>query len=439
MGDRVDPYRFAATFERAVLRHLVFEQRFWGRVGDAVEPEGFSGESAKLVALAATAIGRETGKAPGSGSLIVQRVQRWQHEGRLTHETVLDVDDLVGELEDLEGVADVDAVVDELVPVLKERRNREAVRLAMKRVGAREDLEDVIEHLQKTTRLGVGQTVAGVKLGVGALDIVRKGRRTDRLSTGIGELDAEIGGGPPVGTLSVCMGGAGDGKSMFLCHVSGSAVLAGRNVLVATLELNEEQWITRLMANLTGIPIDGIADGTMDAEVELRLSELPPMGACYVGQFAPEATTVDDLMTWVEAMEQREGVRFSVLVVDYADLMGHHKARDYEGMREVYSGLREEFAVKREGWVWTASQSRRKQKPKEKQGADDAADSQHKIRVADLWIALGASEDGGEIEYRVSKNRGGKRGGLVTLPTELECARIAPMVEDPDDGTMDLF
>lgn len=439
MGDKRDPYRFADAFERSVLRHLVLEPRFWARVGEAVEPDAFSTEERRLVALAASAIGRETGKGAGSGTLVVQRVQRWRHEGRVTHESVLAVDDLVGELEDLEDVPDADAVVDELLPVIRERRNREAVRLAMKKVATRDDLTEVIAHLQATARLGATQVVAGTKFGPEALAAIRRLRKTEKLSTGIVELDTELAGGPPLGTLSVVMGGAGDGKSMFLCHVSASALLGSRNVAVATLELNEEQWLSRLTANVTGIPIDGIADGTMDREVEHRLGDLPPLGNCVVGQFAPEATTVEELVTWVDALEQREGWGVDVLVVDYADLLGHSKARDYEGMREVYSGLREEFAVKRSGWVWTASQSRRKSKPKEKQGADDAADSQHKIRVSDLWIVLSMAEDGSEIEYRVAKNRGGKRGGLVTLPTELECARIAPLAEAPADGSLDLF
>jgi len=602
---KAEPYRFAPKFQQAVLRHLVFDRGFWARVGATVEPDAFAGDAARLVALAAKAVGAETGKGPGSGTIVVQRVSRWRHEGRVTHEQVVAVGDLVDELEDMDDPPDPDGVGDELIPVIKERRNREAVRLAMRRVGSREgDLEDVIEHLQATVRLGASQIVAGTQLGPKALDAIRRLRRTDKLPTGISELDCELSGGPPVGTLSVVMGGAGDGKchaagqeilmadgsvklvedvrvwdrlmapegkvrnvlatsrgegemyevrplrgepwrvnadhiltlvgtgrpgvaryggrvvdvsvrdylswpvrrrrdfklwrapvdeipvrvrrkevrprrqrknvlltgfdvvptgirepyfgftldgdgryllgdftvthnSMFLCHVTGSALLSGRNVLVATLELNEEQWLTRLIANLTGVPIDGIADGSMESEALMRLESLPPRGSCFVGQFAPEVTTVSDLITWVDAVEQREGIGVDALVVDYADLLGHSKSRDYEGMREVYGGLREEFAVKRSGWSWTASQSRRRSKSTEKQGADDAADSQHKIRVADLWIALNASDD--EVEYRIAKNRGGKRGGVVSLPTEFECARIAPVAESAEDGQADLF
>jgi hypothetical protein len=439
MTDGTEQYGFTRAFELAVLRHLVLEPRVWGQVGGSIEPDALGSEEAKLLAKAVAAIAAETGRGPGSGTLVVQRVARWRHEGRVTHEQVMAVSDLVDELEDWENPPPVDGVVHELVPVLQERRNREAVRMAMKRVATRDDLTDVIEHLQATSRLGTTQAVTGVELGPDALAVVRNLRQTDRLRTGILELDTELGGGPPISSLSVAMGGSGDGKSMLLCHMAGSALMGGFNVLVATLELNDGQWLARLMANLTGIPIDTIIEGSMERDCAHRLGDLP-LGRCEVGHWAPEVTRVADLMEWVDQVEQRKGWKADLLVVDYADLLGHSKMRDYEGMREVYSGLREEFAVKRHGWVWTACQSRRKAKGgKEKQGADDGADSQHKIRVSDLWIVLRMSEDGSEIEYYVAKNRGGKRGGSVTLPTELECARIAPIAELTSDDLPDLF
>jgi len=439
MTDDTERYGFAQAFELAVLRHLMLEPRVWGQVGGSIEPDAFATEDAQLLAKAIAAIGAETGRGPGNGTLVVQRVARWRHEGRVTHEQVVAVSDLVDELEEWEKPPPADGVVRELVPILKERRNREATRLMMKRVAARDDLGDVIEHLQATSRLGESQGVVGVELGPDALATIRNLRSTERLRTGITELDSELGGGPPSRSLSVAMGGSGDGKSMLLCHMAGSALMSGMNVLVATLELNDGQWLSRLIANLTGIPIDTVVEGSMERDCAARLNDLP-LGHCEVGHWAPEVTRVADLMNWADHIEQTRGWKADLLVVDYADLLGHSKQRDYEGMREVYSGLREEFAVKREGWVWTACQSRRKAKGgKEKQGADDGADSQHKVRVSDLWLVLRMNEDGSEIEYYVAKNRGGKRGGAVTLPTELECARIAPIAEHTEDDLPELF
>jgi hypothetical protein len=437
MGTKVDLYKLSRSFERAVLHHLVFTQSFWSRVGQAIEADAFSGDLERLVGSAACVIGQETGAAPGSGTVVVQRLCRWMDQGRLNNEQVLDCEDLVAELEDLDPVPDVDMVVAEFLPIVKERRNREALHLGMKRLARREGFEDVIEHMKATERLGVRKVVSGIDIGPDTLKTIQRVSRTNRLPTGVPELDQELGGGVRSETISIVMGDSGDGKSMFLTHVAGSAVVRGVNTLVATLELDDVQWTHRLLANLTGVPIDAIEDRSMEAECEERLAELQ-LGRCRVEQFTAGATKVDDILQWANEVEQREGWGAELLVVDYADLLGHSKSREYEGMREVYGGLRAGWAVERHGWVWSGCQARRRQKSSDKAGRGDAADSQHKIRVSDVWVILNANDDATEIEYDIAKHRGGKRGGRITLPTELECARICPIITEVEDD-FDLF
>jgi replicative DNA helicase len=440
MGERVNLYKLSASFERAVLHHLIMTPSFWTRVGSVVETDAFSGDVERMVAAAAFAVGKDSGSAAGSGTIVVQRLSRWMEEGRINNEQVLDCEDLVGDLEDLDP-PDVDSVVAEFLPIVKERRNREALHLGMKRLARREDFSDVIDHMRETENLGDAKIVSGIDIGPETLDHMKRIHRTSRLPTGIPELDVELGGGPRSDTIAIVMGDSGDGKSMFLTHVAGSAIIRGVNTLVATLELDDEQWSTRLLANLTGIPIDAIEDRSMADECAERLRGLK-LGRCRVEQFTAGVTKVDDILTWARDVEKREGWTAQLLVVDYADLLGHSKAREYEGMREVYGGLREGWSVARHGWCWSGCQARRRQKSSEKAGAGDAADSQHKVRVSDIWVVLNANEDASEIDYSITKHRGGKRGAVVTLPTELECARVCPIItdapEDVDDG-FDLF
>ena len=48
-------------------------------------------------------------------------------------------------------------------------------------------------------------------------------------------------GGLPNKTLNIALAGTGVGKSLFMCHVAGSALLQGKNVLYITLEMAEEK------------------------------------------------------------------------------------------------------------------------------------------------------------------------------------------------------
>ena len=57
-------------------------------------------------------------------------------------------------------------------------------------------------------------------------------------------------GGLPNKTLNIALAGTGVGKSLFMCHMASSALLASKNVLYITLEMAEEKIAERIDANL---------------------------------------------------------------------------------------------------------------------------------------------------------------------------------------------
>ena len=67
-------------------------------------------------------------------------------------------------------------------------------------------------------------------------------------------------GGLPNKTLNIALAGTGVGKSLFMCHVAGSTLLQGKNVLYITLEMAEEKIAERIDANLLNVPIQDIID-----------------------------------------------------------------------------------------------------------------------------------------------------------------------------------
>jgi hypothetical protein len=96
-------------------------------------------------------------------------------------------------------------------------------------------------------------------------------------------------------------------------------------------------------------------------------------------------------------------------------------------MRDVYEGLRL-FAVERNMWCWTASQSKAKGKDKgskHNRDVESLADSMHKGRVADLVVTLNVNDDGNEVTMFVAKNRTGKsRFAIGPLPTDFALGRM---------------
>ena len=65
-------------------------------------------------------------------------------------------------------------------------------------------------------------------------------------------------GGLSSKTLNIALAGTGVGKSLFMCHVSSSALSQGNNVLYITLEMAEERIAERIDANLMNIKLDDL-------------------------------------------------------------------------------------------------------------------------------------------------------------------------------------
>ena len=67
-------------------------------------------------------------------------------------------------------------------------------------------------------------------------------------------------GGLPNKTLNIALAGTGVGKSLFMCHMAGSALSQGYNVLYITCEMAEEKIAERIDANLLNVNVKDIVD-----------------------------------------------------------------------------------------------------------------------------------------------------------------------------------
>ena len=67
-------------------------------------------------------------------------------------------------------------------------------------------------------------------------------------------------GGLPNKTLNIALAGTGVGKSLFMCHMAGSARTQGYNVLYITCEMAEEKIAERIDANLLNVNVKDITE-----------------------------------------------------------------------------------------------------------------------------------------------------------------------------------
>lgn len=432
---KVRPYGFTPIFERMVVALLSTRPRFCGRIGQAMDADAMPTPAGRLAVEAVQQIFKDTGAGPTAALVVVQRLRRWVDEGKVSVEEVEAVDDMIAEAED-EGLPSDEEVIAELAPMLKRRLESEAIKVGMSDYSNRRSLDRTREMLEHAESLGKQDSSLGVKVGGSSFAVIDQMRNLERCPTGIAELDSELGGGPARGTLTVFIGASGDGKSMSLSHMSANASRCGLFVGYATLELPEAYVLARIKANHTDIPIDAVLEGSEDCKI--RLAENPPPGPCYVKEFTPQATTVEEIKGWVRACEDTEDRCMDLLVVDYADKMTAHikGARGeatgaYKIMEYVYEGLRL-FVNQERMWGATASQATRDKKRKNKLlDGDDVSDSINKIRVVDLAITLNLDDE--EMTFFVAKNRMGRsRFSVGPLPTDFAIGAVAPVTTATD-------
>lgn len=397
--------------EVALAVYSASRPRFYGRLGYIVDPKCLDLPASALIIKTVQEIAKDLGQGPGSEHVVLQRLRRHINEGKITQEQIDAAMDLLIE-SDMDSLPSEDEVISEVVPVIQRVKQADLVRGVVDEFSRKGDFGTVERQIRDIQRIGKQDTSIGLKLGAETLGALGKLRTAQRLPFGIDELDHGIGGGLIRGCQCLFIGGSGSGKSMALNHVAATALLEGRNVAAATLEISEELWSARLHAAVTRIPIDDILTGTGIHLVEKRINELLPMlGYFAVKHFPAKVTTAIDIERWVEEIEQREGIKIEVIVVDYVDKLASHKKEDqneYAGQGTAAERLRV-FAESRGMWSYTASQSLRKagKEKTRKLDIDDGADSQHKVRIADLVITLNPSPDG-EVVYRVVKWRHGK-------------------------------
>jgi len=234
--------------------------------------------------------------------------------------------------------------------------------------------------------LHMEQRIQDIRDGKGAVD---------RLPFGITKVDKRLKGGLGRGELGCILAGQKIGKSMILCWVAQTAIMYGLNLCYITVELPKENVITRIEAGITGMLIDEIEEGGLEVADRLAEKLKPLIKADYVvKQFPGKSLTVDGLRAYLEDLRNIWNWQPDVLIIDYADEMAMPKGERYQGIGDVYSGIRalgnaENFNCA----VWTASQIKTSAIDHEYIRLWDAAESYLKGALIDLMLAVCCTED----------------------------------------------
>lgn len=372
--DAREAYRLDPVFLQACSVHAAGHagRRFWLEVGHAVEPDLLPDPRAKTVFETVRLIRAESANPPGSVVATVQRLTRALDLGKMTQEHFEACVEYLSDL-DAASIPDVDDACAQLRPVVTRKIIEQKAAPAMIEAVGTGDTRAARKHLDAIERLAAKKAEAAVGDDWEAADAANEAvAKLPKFQTGLGELDALIGGGITKGLVTKVIAGTGVGKSPTLVHFGAEALWRGMFVVHVSLQDHAAYVWARYKANLLDAPFDEVlADPQMGTRLVRQLH--PNLGRLRVREFPAGHTTPRDVFDAVEAEEKAAGMPVSAVVLDYGGKLKpsgiiEREGKTHRGVEAIALELEEYAKATNQGhghpggpiWIFDGAQAKRK-------------------------------------------------------------------------------
>ena len=222
-------------------------------------------------------------------------------------------------------------------------------------------------------------------------------------------------GGLPNKTLNIALAGTGVGKSLFMCHVAGSALAQGRNALYITMEMAEERIAERIDANLLNVTIDQIPNLSKDLFTrKVKTLSDKYQGKLIVKEYPTGSAHVGHFRALLKELKLKKNFVPDIVFIDYLNICSSSRMKGMGGAINSYTyikaiaeeirGLAVEFNVP----IVSATQTTRSGYSNSDVGLEDTSESFGLPATADLMFALISNEELeglGQILVKQLKNR----------------------------------
>lgn len=427
-------YDFDEGFQTKISALCLRDSTFMQRTDGLIRPDYFDNVADAMLVNLSVRYYAKYKKAPGDIKTLVHLVAKDKADKIIKAENIPLIQSRIKELYKAD-ISDRDLVVDEVAVFAR----RQAVSKA---------ILDSVTHLDKCDFTQIQKALQSA-LNVGAhsespiysygemIDV----RTEERLARAAGEL-------PPTGItlgykeldrhfyhkgwgrkeLSVLMGGAKAGKTTALINfgVNAAGCMMRYNVLYVTLEVSSKIISERIDANVSDqlmFELD-VNIHTVKDKVKAWFAKA---GRLDIVEFPTGTMRVSDLRRIIERRKM-EGVKYDLVIVDYADLMQPERVTDdnIENSKSVYIALRA-LAQIEDLALLTATQTNREGAKKAVAAATDIAEDFNKVRIADVIISINKTDEErscGECRLFFAASRNQASGFSVRIKQDIDRMRF---------------
>jgi len=201
-------------------------------------------------------------------------------------------------------------------------------------------------------------------------------------------------------------------NTLVLGNLAVRAFTHGCNVGVATVELSKEKYVKRLGSNLLGIPQKLYKDfssktslGMVKKKIDELKTKTKELGVFEVQEWGTGSASSIDIENYFLKLEQRRGIKFDVIVIDYLNLLRPFKADTtlYLKIKTISEELR--AIAKRNYWTVVSATQVKVTDFNSDLRLDSAAESSGLVATVDSLFGLMSEPGSTELKIKNIANR----------------------------------
>ena len=243
--------------EETILRNLIYNEQYYRKVVPFIKADYFQEYHEKIVFEEIADFAAKYDKVPTKEVLTINL----QNRGDLTEETFKDSVQGINSLSD--DWVDYDWLLDATEKWCQDRAIYLALMQSIKIAdgGDKKFTKGAIPSiLQDALAVSFDEHIGHDYIEQSSDRYEFYHRKEEKIPFDLEKFNFITKGGLPNKTLNIALAGTGVGKSLFMCHMAGSALTQGYNVLYITCEMAEEKIAERIDANLLNVNVKDIID-----------------------------------------------------------------------------------------------------------------------------------------------------------------------------------
>jgi len=382
--------------EETILRNLIYNEQYYRKVVPFIKADYFQEYHEKIVFEEIADFAAKYDKVPTKEVLTINL----QNRGDLTEETFKDSVQGINSLSD-EWV-DYDWLLDATEKWCQDRAIYLALMQSIKIAdgGDKKFTKGAIPSiLQDALAVSFDEHIGHDYIEQSSDRYEFYHRKEEKIPFDLEKFNFITKGGLPNKTLNIALAGTGVGKSLFMCHMAGSALTQGYNVLYITCEMAEEKIAERIDANLLNVNVKDIID-LPEVLFSSKVNEIAKKtrGKLIIKEYPTAAAHSGHFKGLLNELALKKSFRPDIIFIDYLNICASSRYRaasnvnSYSYIKAIAEELRG-LAVEANLPIVSATQTTRSGFASSDVDLTDTSESFGLPATADLMFALISTEE----------------------------------------------